>query len=137
MLFTCLSFLSYSLSFDKPAFCLLHMRADYDKQCKKKTLCRCPFQSSIGSQVVSHDARYRDKIEAGKRKNVCLLNWSQLWSTKSTCPCSWVATQCLLWIDVVQFHGVMWTTDIFGRAWLHGMFSFLVRAQSWSYHFLI
>ena len=57
MLFTCLSFLSYSLSFDKPAFCLLHTKADYDKQCKKKkTPCRCPLQFSIGGQVVSHDA---------------------------------------------------------------------------------
>ena len=135
MLFTCLSFLSYSLSFDKPAFCLLHMRADYDKQCKKKKLSAGVLSSpplAARLWVMMQGTEIRLKLE-----NVCMLNWSQLWSTKSTCPCSWVATQCLLWIDVVQFHGVMWTTDIFGRAWLHGMFSFLVRAQSWSYHFLI
>jgi len=135
MLFTCLSFLSYSLSFDKPAFCLLHMRADYDKQCKKKKLSAGVLSSpplAARLWVMMQGTEIRLKLE-----NVCMLNWSQLWSTKSTCPCSWVATQCSLWIDVVQFHGVMWTTDIFGRAWLHGMFSFLVRAQSWSYHFLI
>lgn len=110
-MFTCLSFLKLQFLIWETSILLLQMRADYDKQHKPADVF-CSPPSEARSWVMMQGAEISLKLE-----NVCLLNWSQSQPTQVLVLVRQF-THSACWIHVMQLQEVMWTTDIFRRAWL-------------------